>query len=182
MLELWKDIEDYNGMYQVSNLGNIKSLDRLGYDGRKLKGKLLIGGYYPNGYRYVSFRKDYIDEIKLVHRLVAKAFIPNPDNLKVVNHEDGVKSNNVVSNLNWSTQSDNLKHAVEIGLMESQCKIRRSVTMTRLNEVIEFKTVKDCCSYFGHNRGWLSGRIKRYGSNDTLIHDGWLIIVHGREN
>lgn len=107
-MEEWKDIEWYAGLYQISNFGRVKSF-------RYGEGKI-IKPFINNGYYCVGLsRKDDYKKVR-VHRLVAKHFIPNPDNKKEVNHIDGNKLNNNVSNLEWSTRSENIKHAFLNGL------------------------------------------------------------------
>lgn len=104
MQEIWKDIEGYEGLYQVSNLGRIKGLDR--FIGRKWTGQILkpiLNGKY---YR-VSLCKDGRQKIFTIHHLVAKAFVPNPHNHKYIDHIDGNSENNIWTNLRWVSQSDN---------------------------------------------------------------------------
>ena len=106
MEEIWKDIEGYEGLYRVSNLGNIKSVR----NSIILKGK-------DNGYGYMQVVLYNGKRKKLyTHRLVAKAFIFNFDNKTEVNHIDGNKKNNEVSNLEWCTHSENIIHADKNGL------------------------------------------------------------------
>ena len=104
-VEVWKDIEGYEGLYQVSSLGQVRSLDRyidtvtvLGKPLQKFnKGRVLKQWYLPKGYASIELSgKKY-----LVHRLVAEAFIPNPDNLPIINHKDMNTGNNRVENLEW---------------------------------------------------------------------------------
>ena len=103
---------DYTGLYEVSNLGRVRSLDRTSSDGRVLKGKILKLRLINNGYLRVGLNKDGRGQIFFrVHRLVATAFVPNPDNLPVVNHKDEDKSNNCVSNLEWCTQKHNIQYS-----------------------------------------------------------------------
>lgn len=117
-MEFWKDIEGYEGLYQVSNLGRVRSLDRVVYQiqkGGKLtpmmyKGQILKMIHKPTGYVFCSLSKDNIQETKLVHRLVAEAFIPNPNNYPCVNHKDENKLNNVVENLEWCTHRYNVNY------------------------------------------------------------------------
>lgn len=103
MEEIWKEIDNTNGLYFVSNLGNVKK------GNKSIKKTLKKDGY-------VKVRINYGDCIKNpnVHRLVAIAFIPNPDNLPQVNHIDGNKENNIVTNLEWCTGRENQKHRIEI--------------------------------------------------------------------
>ena len=98
--EIWKDIEGYEGLYQVSNLGRVKNIKR----NRLLKPLSdNTGGYL----RVCLYDKNLKMSHKSVHRLVAKAFISNPNNLECVNHKDEDKTNNVVSNLEWCTTKHN---------------------------------------------------------------------------
>ena len=102
MNEIWKDIPGYEGKYEVSNLGNVRSLN---YN-RSGEPKLLKQGNV-NGYKVVILYKDGKKKTCNVHRLVAMTFIPNPDNLPIVNHKDEDKSNNNVNNLEWCTYKYN---------------------------------------------------------------------------
>src|SRR3990167_6406746 len=101
--ETWKDIEGYEGLYQVSDLGNIKSLFRINYrkDGSKnpVKERVLKTGLAKSGYLTVSLSKDYIAKSYAAHRLVLSTFKSNPDCKPTVNHKDGDKKNNNLSNL-----------------------------------------------------------------------------------
>lgn len=103
MKEIWKEIEDYEGEYEVSNLGNVRSLNYR----RSGEIKLLKQYTDKKGYKYVRLSKNGKGKIYKIHRLVAMAFIPNPDNLPIVNHIDECKSNNMVSNLEWCTVAYN---------------------------------------------------------------------------
>lgn len=120
MNEIWKDISTYEGIYQVSSMGHVKSLDRLAKDrwggGRLIYGKMITIQCDMHGYRYVHLYKNSKGRNCKVHLLVAKAFIENINNLPFINHIDGDKSNNCINNLEWCTQSENEKHAHQIGL------------------------------------------------------------------
>ena len=106
MEEIWKDIKGYEGLYQVSNLGRIKSLTRKNV----LKERIIKGGIQKNGYRFVLLYKDKKVRIFKVHRLVAEAFIPNPNEYKEINHIDENKQNNNAENLEWCTRSYNCSY------------------------------------------------------------------------
>lgn len=117
-MEIWKDIIGYEGLYQVSSYGRIKSLPKK----RTLRGRiyftkeiLRIPVLHKNGYLQITLYKDKVT-IYSVHRLVALAFISNPHKKKEVNHLDGNKLNNDYKNLEWSTPSENSKHSYKIGL------------------------------------------------------------------
>lgn len=112
-MEIWKDIENYEGMYQVSNEGNVKSLAReIEWRGsiRHQPERLLKPRTDRHGYLCVILCKDNNRKALLVHRLVANAFIDNPDNLPQVNHKNEDKTNNRVENLEWCTCKQNINH------------------------------------------------------------------------
>lgn len=115
MEEIWKDIKGYEGLYQISNLGRVKSLDRIS-KGRKYKSKILSIQKNKNGYQTITLYDCSNYKGFTIHRLVALSFIPNPQNKKCVNHKDGNKENNKVTNLEWVTHSENMKHAFDKGL------------------------------------------------------------------
>ena len=127
MKEVWKDIKNYEGLYQVSNLGRVRSLDRyietfiknqIGrYKCTKFyKGYILKQQTYQ-GYKCVQIHTNGQYKWEKVHRLVAETFIPNSNNLPQVNHIDGNKENNKVDNLEWCTHSENIKHAYNNNLI-----------------------------------------------------------------
>ncbi|WP_369378748.1 NUMOD4 domain-containing protein [Lysinibacillus fusiformis] len=113
--EVWVGITDYEG-YEVSNLGRVRSLDRVISGGKRRTGKILKQHYNHGGYPYVSLYKNGKGRKITVHRIVAKSFIPNPDNKEEVNHIDGRKNNNSVDNLEWSTRLDNTRHSYSTNL------------------------------------------------------------------
>ena len=146
-MEVWKDIEGYEGAYQVSNYGRVRSLDRIVVreDGvvLKYKGKILKGGKYPNGYLFchLGHKRNIGQKSKLVHRLVAEAFIPNPDNKPQVDHINGLKNDNRAENLRWVTQTENnlnettnVKHRTGLKLSEKAKKAREKATIIAANK------------------------------------------------
>lgn len=120
--EEWRDVVGWEGLYQVSNLGRVKSLPRMieFSDGRKrfFCGKILKSKIVGRGYLHVGLCCGAKTKSEYVHRLVATSFIPNPDKCPQVNHIDGCKTNNHVSNLEWCTNGENTKHAYQTGLRE----------------------------------------------------------------
>ena len=122
MQEIWKDIKGYEGLYQISNLGNVKSLkrNRFNYRLQRMiivnKEKLLKQSFDGKKYLFVTLQKHKSRKNYRIHRLVAESFIPNPNNLPQVNHIDGNKTNNCVSNLEWCDGSYNVKESFRLGL------------------------------------------------------------------
>lgn len=115
-METWKDVEGFEGFYQISNYGNVKSLDR--FDGiRKIKGRNIKPNLKQNGYLQVGLRREGERKWFSIHRLVAIHFIDNPDEKPQVNHIDCNKQNNNIENLEWVTAQGNCRHAQVNGLM-----------------------------------------------------------------
>jgi len=113
--EVWKDITGYEGLYQVSTIGRVKS-----FNGLWVEEKILApGANQPRGYLYVNLCKDGKRKNFYVHRLVAQTFISNSQNKLEVNHINGNKLDNRVENLEWATSSENHRHAYAMGLMKS---------------------------------------------------------------
>ena len=118
MEEIWKDIPDYNGRYQASNLGRIKRVKTIitTADGKKrsLPEKIFKPYRREDGYYMTGLIKNKKNNLAFIHILIAKTFLPNPDNLPQVNHKDGNKGNNNLDNLEWVTCSQNTKHSYDI--------------------------------------------------------------------
>lgn len=117
--EVWRDINGYEGIYQISDLGRVKSLERIVKSGnkmRKLKERIRTPVKHKLGYMCLNLSKE--SEIKghLIHRLVATHFLPNPNGYPEVNHIDGDKTNNIHTNLEWCTRKENINHAIDTGL------------------------------------------------------------------
>lgn len=112
----WRAIQGYEGYYEVSDSGLIRSLDRIipeaRFGQRRVRGRMMKLTVNSDGYMVVNLRKNGTTYVTFVHRLVAQAFIPNPHNYPVVNHINGNKQNNEVTNLEWATYTENNIHAL----------------------------------------------------------------------
>lgn len=120
MKEIWKDIKGYEGLYQASNLGRIRSFPRRGTHCNSVK--VLKSNKNHKGYLTLSLTKNCKRKTVSVHRIVALTFIPNPNNLPQINHKDGNKLNNNVENLEWVTNYDNMQHSIKLGLRKNSYK------------------------------------------------------------
>lgn len=159
-MEEWREVPGTKGRILVSNEGRVKSLLR---DGRILK-----SSPSPKGYLKINITLDRKKHGFVVHREVAKAFVPNPDNKPQVNHINGVKTDNRAANLEWVTNMENAHHAIENGLWDNVFlaarkateKQRKAVIGTRGNETKFFRSVKEAEDYVGsrHISAVLSGK------------------------
>lgn len=132
MQEIWKDVKGYEGKYQISNFGNVKSLN---YNNMK-KEKLL--SFWKSKYLYVNLYKNNKGKSFQVHRLVAEAFIPNPDNLPEVNHKDEDKLNNNVSNLEWCTTKYNCNYGTRNSRLYNKTSFRKGHKPKSCKEVEKY--------------------------------------------
>jgi hypothetical protein len=157
MKEIWRSVVGFEGYYEISNLGNIHSIDRtiitkIGL--RKLKSKQLK--LYPNeqGYLNTTVRINNIVHNFRVHRLVAEAFILNPENKLTVNHIDCNKQNNIVSNLEWATYSENIKHAYDNNLNNSKSQYKTVLQYSKTGHFIsEHISISDAIKSLNIDRG-----------------------------
>lgn len=107
---MWRDIKGFEGLYQISNEGQIKTVATQ---------KLRLVALHPSGYLFISLYKKGKTHSRFVHRLLAESFIDNPDGKREVNHIDGDKQNNELHNLQWATTTENVMHALKLGLMKT---------------------------------------------------------------
>lgn len=137
-LEIWKDVIGFEGMYQVSSMGNVRSLDRKvkhNYSGwANRKGQEIKKRPDKDGYLKVNLKVKQKGKSSIVHRLVASAFIPNAENKPQVNHKNGIKNDNRIENLEWCTTFENRQHAYDTGLQHS---------FTRQGELNNFNKLKE---------------------------------------
>lgn len=131
MTEIWKDIKGYETLFKVSNFGRIKSLKRevkFGLITRVVEERILKSRTSKNGYNQISLLKDGKLKTFYIHRLVAQAFIPNPNNLPQVNHKDEDKTNNNVVNLEWCDNEYNINY----GTTKKRISKSRSIPVIQL--------------------------------------------------
>lgn len=120
--EEFRDIENFEGLYQISNYGRVKSLERFKRNHtkvQKVEEQILKSHLNNRGYYYAMLNKEGEQNHKTIHRLIAQAFIPNPNNLPCINHIDGNKLNNSLDNMEFCTYSHNNKEAYRLGLKKS---------------------------------------------------------------
>lgn len=124
MQEIWKNIKDYEGLYQVSNFGKVKRLQHKRCDRNQIMKERLVKVIKPsnNWYPYLSLCKNGKTKNVYLHRLIAIAFIPNPNNYPCINHKDGNKQNNKIDNLEWCSFSHNNKEAHKLKLNKGNAK------------------------------------------------------------
>lgn len=163
MQEVWKPVQGYEGIYEVSNLGRVRSLDRFTRNRwgtlRPVAGAMKVPQVKREGYCYLNLYSERKARPMYVHRLVALAFLPNPDDLPQVNHKDGDKANNAVTNLEWCSKSDNCQHAIDEGLYEQARGESSGSAKVTESDVIEMRRLwasgmlqKDIAARFGIGR------------------------------
>lgn len=150
MNEKWRDIPELKGCYQASDLGRIRSMDRIsklnnqgGDCLRPIKGKIIKQTIHPKtGYMMLAVCVDGFVMTRLAHRLIASAFHDNPENKPQVNHINGIKTDNRPLNLEWSTISHNRQHSYDIGLATAAGEKNSQVKLTK-NEVLAIRNATD---------------------------------------
>ena len=190
-IEIWKPVVGYEGVYEVSSFGRIRSLDRItSYisrtrEGKEYttththKGKLMKQHNNQFGYKVIALRKDGKYRTYMVHRLVADAFLSNPNNYPVVNHKDENKQNNCVENLEWCTQQYNINYGsgnirrIDTRNQNKSYHYQREVGQYTLDGVLIKKypsasdtgycreSIRDCCNgrqktAYGYKWGYLN--------------------------
>lgn len=171
---LWRSVHGYEGLYEVSNTGMMRSITRTiklpnGVP-RTLQGKILAIKLNNDGYPFASLSKDGRAATVYIHRAVATAFIENPDDLPQVNHLDGNKRNNNVSNLAWVTHQQNVKHCYDTGLCKNKGGNHTFAVGVVDNSIgQEFSTIKEWCAARGIN--YSTGRNLLAGHNTSKTID-----------
>lgn len=183
MLEEWKPVKEFEGLYEVSNLGRVRALSKRGFE----RGGILKQRKNTGGYMELRLSKNNQKFNVLVHRLVAMSFIPNPDNKPCINHIDGNKQNNVVENLEWCTHKENAQHALKHGLFDVKtmrdvaCKKRavyghpNDVSVIRSDGVV-FQTIAEAAKSVGVDRSVISRVANHKNGKRTAGGYGWELI------
>jgi hypothetical protein len=152
MEEVWKDVVGYEGLYQVSNIGRIKSVKRYANSKsnklRSVPEKIIKSKINKHGYECVQLHDDGARKHITVHRVVALAFITNSCGKPQINHIDGIKTNNSVTNMEWCTNSENMIHAHKLGLVQMPLgeKHYMSKAITQYNKDGEYIKNYKCMS------------------------------------
>lgn len=172
MIEQWKTIEGFCN-YEVSNFGDVRLKDtyRKTVTGTRLyKGKMIAINQQKGGYLTVYMKNDSgVWKTVSIHRIVAKAFIPNPDNKREVNHIDGDKKNNKLDNLEWTTAKENQRHARKLGLNRTELNpLCRKVKCVQTGQ--EFESVEECARYYQINTATVRSRLTRK-VNKRILQD-----------
>lgn len=165
MIEEWKEIKGFED-YHISNLGRVKSFKIY------TEGKILSLNMTKQGYYHVILYANKVEKGMKVHRLVATAFIPNPESKPQVNHIDGNKANNIVSNLEWNTASENQFHALGLGLSTSIKGTRHGMSKLTEEQVIDIlnKGKYDTFSKIGKDYGVSRKTIEQILKREKWTH------------
>ena len=149
--EVWKDITGYEGLYMISDKGNVHSVERRDVMGRKISGRILKPLSHTDGYLQVQLYKNGKIKNKYIHRLVAEAFIPNPKSFLEINHLDEVKDNNELSNLEWCTREHNNNYGKRTEKVSKKVK----AVNIKTGEVLTFNSIREA-GRKGYTREYVS--------------------------
>lgn len=172
--EFWKDVLNYDGLYQISNLGNVKSFHRI-------KTRILKTSCDTNGYKVVVLSLRGVNKTKTIHRLVAIHFLDNPENKPQVNHINGIKTDNHIENLEWNTASENLLHAHKIGLKKGVFGEKNKRSKLKEHQIIEIrKNIKDGISQSEIAKKYNISKTSIYkiASNENWVTNESVKIIH----
>jgi hypothetical protein len=167
--EEWRPVEGYENIYEISNKGRLKNLSRIikaPRNGTRFIGERIAkGSFDKQGYIKFSIAEFCKKKSKMAHRLVAAAFIPNPNGKKEVNHINGIKADNRVENLEWVTPKENIAHAIKLGLYSNYAAIeknKKKVIDTSSGKIYDCIKSASKCSGMSYKafRSRINGRVK----------------------
>lgn len=169
-MEIWKPVKRFDHSYEVSNFGRIRSIDRNilnKHNYRFEKGKVMVPNVHRQGYLRIFLSNGVFRERFLVHRLVAEAFIDNPDNKPFVNHKDNNPANNHADNLEWCTQKENVHHARGLGVLKPHRGEDNATSKLLTTDILEIRrlagtdTNRKLAKQFNISEAHISKIIKR---------------------
>jgi hypothetical protein len=167
-MEEWKQLYGYEEIYSISNLGNIMNKKRKILQSRTDS---------KNKYMLVRLYKDKKIYSHLLHRLVALTFIPNDNNLEQVNHIDGIITNNCLSNLEWCSRSNNIKHAWKLGLnKERGCCVSKTICAYKGDNELFFNSLNEAILYFNKEKGFAGISNCLIGRSASSLNYNWKYI------
>lgn len=173
--EVWKDIPNYEGYYQVSNKGNIRSVDRMDCQNRFRKGKMCKKLENEDGYYKVSLSKNGIEKRFFIHRLVAMAFIENPNDFDCINHKDENKKNNCIENLEWCTRKYNNNYGKRNQKIVEKQSIKTAMVDIKTGKILKvFKSAKEASIYVNGDQSVICKA--RNGKRKTAYGFGWEVV------
>lgn len=150
MKEQWKNIKGYEGRYQISNLGRVRSLPRIvsfGTQSRKIKGCIRKLKAKKNGYLFIQLNRDKKEHDYHIHRLVAESFVKGYFKGADVNHKDGNRQNNVYTNLEWCTRSQNILHSLRV--LGAKRRHRSVVSISASGTIKKYKSIAEAARITG---------------------------------
>jgi hypothetical protein len=167
--EIWKDISGYEGLYQASTLGNVRSVDRnVIYKNGVVathRGKILKPKMSGNDYLHLTPSKGNVAKKEYVHRLIALTHCSNPNNLPFVNHKDGNKLNNCADNLEWVSRSENCIHSYRV--LDNKNPKRKRIINKETGQI--FESLRPAAKHLNVNYGTLSSWLSGNRTNPTNL-------------
>lgn len=170
--EMWASVNGYEGVYEISNMGRIKSLDRTWMQGGRCKEEHIMRQSFMKNYLSITLCKDGDERTTKIHRLVAKAFIANPTNKKQVNHKNGNKLDNRSVNLEWNTPTENIRHAFEMGLIRGRLggENPKAKLVLDMQTGIYYDAMSEAAKAKGYQYKWLSEQLNKNNNKTGLVY------------